>query len=111
FDLGCDLSLGYTGDPQTGQLTASTITAADGSWTEVSLAEDNGVHQVAEGGPRRLWRIVENAHATWISLGQPGWDRFGLTVTKNHQLVWCDSPTGDHSWSLRDSATTAVTAR
>jgi methyltransferase of ATP-grasp peptide maturase system len=100
FDLGSHLSLGYTGDPETGQLTASTITAADGSWTEVSLAQDNGVHQVTEGGPRRLWRIVEHAHTTWTSLRQPGWDRFGLTVTEDHQHVWCDSPHSDHAWLL-----------
>ncbi|MGQ0779301.1 MAG: ATP-grasp peptide maturase system methyltransferase [Pseudonocardiales bacterium] len=99
FQLGAHLTLGYS-DFKDGQPTATSITIGDGSWAEVSLADERGVHQVTEGGPRRVWRIIENAHALWTDLGQPNWNRFGLTVTENHQQVWLDTPTSAHIWPL-----------
>jgi hypothetical protein len=48
-----------------------------------------------------VWRIIEDAHTLWNTLGQPSWDRFGITVTENHQQIWLDSPTSAHSWPLR----------
>ncbi|HEY6421953.1 MAG TPA: methyltransferase domain-containing protein [Pseudonocardiaceae bacterium] len=99
FDLGTDISLGYIGFKD-GQPTATSITIGDGSWAEIALAEEAGVHQVSEGGPRRVWRIIEDTHALWNELGQPGWNHFGLTVTEDHQQVWLDTPTSTHTWSL-----------
>ncbi len=99
FDLGDGTSLGY-GRFADGKPTAATITAPDGSWAEVDLADDHGVHQVVEGGPRLVWRIIEQAHAIWLRLGEPGWDRFGLTATENHQQVWYDSPASDLNWRV-----------
>ena len=69
----------------------------DRSWCEVS--EHTG--QVWEAGPTPLWAAVEDAHRRWHQLDQPGWDRFGLTVTPDRQWVWLDAPDGDHSWPLR----------
>jgi len=100
FDLGADISLGYGRPDENWKPTVTSITVGDGSWAEVTLADDHGMHQVTEGGPRQVWRIIENTHALWTQLGQPGWDRFGLTVTKDHQQVWLDTPTGAHTWSL-----------
>ena len=100
FDLGTDLSLGYSRPDENGKPTVTSITVADGSWTQVTLADDHGVHQVIEGGPRQVWRIIEDAHTLWTTLDQPSWDRFGLTVTKDHQQIWLDTPTGAHSWPL-----------
>jgi methyltransferase of ATP-grasp peptide maturase system len=100
FVLGADLSLGYSRFHD-GQPTATFITVRDGSWAEITLAADHEVHQVTEGGPRRIWRIVEDAHAMWTTLGQPGWDRFGLTVTEDHQQIWLDNPASPQSWPLR----------
>ncbi|MGH3901388.1 MAG: hypothetical protein ACRDTA_24675 [Pseudonocardiaceae bacterium] len=57
-------------------------------------------HQVTEAGPTRVWRIIEDTHALWTGLDQPGWERFGLTVTENHQHVWLDTPTNQHTWPL-----------
>ncbi|HEY2766394.1 MAG TPA: methyltransferase domain-containing protein [Pseudonocardiaceae bacterium] len=99
FELGADMTLGYTGS-RDGQPTATSIITADGSWTEITLADDHGIYQVTEGGPRRVWRIIEAAHALWRGLGQPGWDRFGLTVTPRHQTVWLDSPGERHTWQV-----------
>jgi methyltransferase of ATP-grasp peptide maturase system len=100
FQLGADISLGYGRPDENRQPTATSITVGDGSWAEVTVADDHGVHEVTEGGPRRIWRIIEDAHTLWTQLDQPGWDRFGLTVTQEHQHVWLDNPTGAHSWPV-----------
>lgn len=71
FELGAEISYGYT-LPEGGKIpgssdtapTASWIATPDGSWAEITLAADNGQHEVAEGGPRRMWHLVEQAHRT-----------------------------------------------
>lgn len=100
LELGPHVSCGYTGLDTTMPPTAVSISTADGSWAEVSLEVQDGAHTVAEGGPRRLWRIVERAQHRWQQLGEPGWDRFGLTVTPGQHTVWFDSPDSSHSWDL-----------
>ncbi|MBM7774206.1 methyltransferase of ATP-grasp peptide maturase system [Actinokineospora baliensis] len=106
FDLGPEIAYGYTipdgtipAHRQTAP-TASWIATPDGSWAEITLAADNGQHTVAEGGPRRLWYLVERAHHFWTDLGQPGWDRFGLTTTPQTTTVWFDRPGSAHTWHL-----------
>jgi hypothetical protein len=59
FDLGADISLGYGRPDENGKPTVTSITVGDGSWAEVTLADDHGMHQVTEGGPRQVWRIIE----------------------------------------------------
>ncbi|MGH3707530.1 MAG: methyltransferase domain-containing protein [Pseudonocardiaceae bacterium] len=100
FDLGPDIAVGYRRPDQNGNPTVTSITTSDGSWAEITLTNDQGTHQVREGGPRPVWQIIEDAHAQWTTLGQPSWDRFGLTVTKDHQQVWLDTPTSTHNWPL-----------
>lgn len=99
LDLGAGLAYGYSGPDPTHSPTASWITTGDGSWAEITITGDhNGQHQVTEGGPRNLWSIVENAHQRWHALGQPGWDRFGLTITRELQSVFVETPeTGTRS--------------
>lgn len=66
------------------------ISTGDGSWAEITTER-----VVTEGGPRALWRMVEDAHRFWEKAGQPGWERFGLTVRADGtQHVWLDEPTG-----------------
>jgi hypothetical protein len=101
FDLGPGVEHGYTGSDTTRPPTVSWLSTPDGSWAEVTLTSRDGRHAVAEGGPRRLWSIVERAHRAWVELDRPGWDRFGLTVTPDRQTVWLDRPDGDHAWPLR----------
>lgn len=100
FELGPDIALGYNRPDDAGAPTATSVTAADGSWAEVALDEHNGRHRVVEGGNRRVWRVIEAARAEWTRLGRPGWDRFGLTVVPTGQFVWLDSPAGRHRWPL-----------
>ncbi|MEU6644494.1 hypothetical protein ABZ863_18330 [Saccharomonospora sp. NPDC046836] len=105
FDLGGDIAYGYT-IPEGGAIpahsqtapTASWIATPDGSWAEITLVSQDGRHAVAEGGPRRLWSLVEHAHHTWTDLGRPGWDSFGLTVTPETHTVWFDQAGSDHTW-------------
>jgi hypothetical protein len=51
FDLGTTISLGYGRPDEDWKPTVTSITTGDGSWAEVTLADDHGVHHVAEGGP------------------------------------------------------------
>lgn len=44
------------------------------------------------GGPRNLWAELENVHTLWRDHGNPGRDRLGLTVAKDRQSLWIDSP-------------------
>lgn len=95
-----DIGYGHTLDEQTGCPANVLLSSADGSWCEVSERADNDTRQVREAGPTPLWRAVEDAHTLWHKRGQPGWDRFGLTVTPEQQWVWLDSPDSDHTWNL-----------
>ncbi|AGM03031.1 methyltransferase domain-containing protein [Amycolatopsis keratiniphila] len=69
----------------------------DGSWLRHRQAGDG--FEVAEGGPRRLWEIVEAAYEEWLDLGEPGRDRFGLSLNGDEQVIWLDSPEG-RTWPL-----------
>ncbi|MGH3910996.1 MAG: hypothetical protein ACRDRM_09215 [Pseudonocardiaceae bacterium] len=41
---------------------------------------------------------VEALHHTWRSLDAPPRERFGLTVTPQHQTIWLDTPDSHHQW-------------
>ncbi|MBV2364700.1 ATP-grasp peptide maturase system methyltransferase [Streptomonospora sp. NEAU-YY374] len=73
----------------------------DGSWAEIDLAPvESGRFRVVQGGPRRLWTAVEEAHRWWTANGAPDWSAFGATVTPNEQYVWFGSADGDRRWPL-----------
>lgn len=76
------------------------ISSPDGSWALVAHTSENGRHWTVQGGPRRLWHEMEAAHQQWRDLGEPSWDRFGLTVTPDRHAVWLDDPAGEHTWML-----------
>ena len=61
--------------------------------------------EVREGGPLAIWTAFEAVHGEWETLGRPGWDRLGLTVTANgRHRVWLDSPDGAPAWDLPPDA-------
>lgn len=53
--------------------------------------------RVEQGGPRRLWDELEQAHAWWDQRGRPGVEEFGLTVGARGHTVWLGEPSGP-SW-------------
>ncbi|MPZ66110.1 MAG: methyltransferase domain-containing protein [Pseudonocardiaceae bacterium] len=55
---------------------------------------------LTQSGPRRLWDDIEAIHQTWRCLGAPPRERFGLTVTPQHQTIWLDTPDSDHQWQV-----------
>ena len=78
------------------------VDARDGAWAQVDPPKARGEGlAVRECGPRRLWRIVEQAYEFWRMQGRPGQDRYGLTVTPDgRQSVWLDDPATGHTWEL-----------
>jgi methyltransferase of ATP-grasp peptide maturase system len=99
--LSGELTFSYRGATERGPEWA-VFSARDGSWCAVQMrADDAGEREVHQDGPVKIWNEFEAAHTMWCGLGQPGWDRLGMTVTPNgsHQ-VWLDEPDGEFRWSL-----------
>ncbi|MGP3969913.1 hypothetical protein [Streptomyces sp. 6N223] len=66
---------------------------SDDSWTAAVRRERTGPDIVVRRvGHRRLWDEYMAAHAWWRAHGEPGVDRFGLTVTPEGEQVWLDHP-------------------
>ncbi|MYS43179.1 methyltransferase domain-containing protein [Streptomyces sp. SID5998] len=70
----------------------------DRSWACVLFREGRAEARVWQSGPRRLWDEVSAALAWWRAAGEPGYERFGLTVTAHGQYAWLDHPT--EAWDL-----------
>jgi len=97
---GGRVGFGYAMDPPTGGPGAVFFTGPDGSWCELSATDNQGTRQVWEGGPHRLWTSIEATIEFWHEQSEPGWNRFGLTVTPRSQAVWLDTPEGNHIWPV-----------
>lgn len=70
----------------------------DRSWACV-MFRDGAEATVWQSGPRRLWDDVREALCWWQGAGEPGYERFGLTVTAaGEQQAWLDCP--EKSWPL-----------
>lgn len=79
--------------PDTGEFELLLWDAAAGSWAECDYEPGTDASAVYSYGPRRLWDEVAAAHLRWLSLGRPGIERFGLTVTPDGQhRIWLDTP-------------------
>ncbi|NEA46199.1 methyltransferase domain-containing protein [Streptomyces sp. SID10815] len=65
----------------------------DRSWACVVFRDGHAEAQVWQSGPRRLWDEVSAALTWWRTAGEPGYERFGLTVTAHGQHAWLDCPT------------------
>lgn len=99
---------GFELDDVTRQPTATTLSAPDGSWARVGLAD----RRVTEAGRTQLWAAIESAHRSWDVLGRPSWDRFGLSVTAaGEHVVWLDAPDGERCWTLPTTALRGVAPR
>jgi methyltransferase of ATP-grasp peptide maturase system len=100
FRLPAGVRIGLRLDPDSRLPTAATVSASDGSWATIELADRDGTRRVTEAGPTSLWTAVEHAHQQWTALGEPDWPRFGLTVLADRQWVWLDDPAGPHAWLI-----------
>ncbi|MPZ67199.1 MAG: hypothetical protein GEU83_17410 [Pseudonocardiaceae bacterium] len=67
----------------------TVLTDSTGCWAR-AWEEDGFV--VSTGGPSDLWAVVESSYRRWVAAGSPGWERFGLTVTRTGKTLWLDSP-------------------
>ena len=47
---------------------------------------------VDQAGTRQLWDEALTGYEWWLQAGRPSRDRYGLTVTPDHQWVWLDDP-------------------
>jgi len=73
---------------------------ADHSWARVAVATD-GTTVVMQGGPRRLWDLVERSWELFLRSGKPDMGRYGITITPDRrQFVWLDSPESGCIWKL-----------
>jgi protein-L-isoaspartate O-methyltransferase len=93
------IEFGYDRDPDTGGIGPMFLYGRDGSWCQVATTDD-GTRHVWEGGPRPLWRTLEQLHDLWTQTGQPGWERFGMTVHPQLHTIWLDSPDSKQHWVL-----------
>lgn len=70
----------------------------DGSWAYQTHEKGNFV--VVQGGPTKLWDLLEIAYDEWQELGGPPREAFGLTVTHaGGHIMWHGSPEGQ-TWTL-----------
>ncbi|GAA3488722.1 methyltransferase domain-containing protein [Streptomyces cremeus] len=96
FWVGLDLTdawyLLVEAEDDSGEATLWVLADDRSSWASVDFVPDRDAYEVAQYGPRRLWDEVEAAHRAWSRLGRPGRDRAGLTVTREAEYVWLDTP-------------------
>lgn len=96
-----DVVFGHTINPDAQEPGDVFLYAPDGSWCELSAEPDEaGRYLVWEGGPDPLWQHVERAQALYQQHGQPGWGRWGMTVTPAHQWIWLDDPRNGAIWEI-----------
>ncbi|MGW6502987.1 methyltransferase domain-containing protein [Nonomuraea angiospora] len=62
------------------------------SWGTVEWRPNTDEYEVYQVGGRPLWDEVTDAYFRWVSWGEPGRERFGMTVTPEGQRIWLDAP-------------------
>lgn len=100
--LPSGIAFGYRGTTPA-DVGWAQFTTPDGSWCTIRLQpSDSGHREVRWNGPTAIWQRVEAATETWDRLGQPGWERLGITVypDRSHR-VWLDSPDSKIHWDMR----------
>jgi protein-L-isoaspartate(D-aspartate) O-methyltransferase len=63
-----------------------------GAWAACDYEPGTAQFEVTQYGDRRLWDEVADAYAWWVAAGEPGPERFGLTVGPAGENVWLDNP-------------------
>ncbi|MCQ4042955.1 methyltransferase domain-containing protein [Streptantibioticus rubrisoli] len=62
------------------------------SWATADYEKGRTRYEVMQSGRRNLWDELEAAWRWWDRQGQPGFERFGLTVSGQGHTIWLDSP-------------------
>ncbi|MFF8915920.1 methyltransferase domain-containing protein [Streptomyces sp. NPDC015032] len=66
---------------------------AGSSWATADFEKGRTAYDTVQSGPRRLWDEAEAVMRWWKEQGEPGFERYGLTVTpRRGQQVWLDDP-------------------
>ncbi|MFC9253001.1 methyltransferase domain-containing protein [Amycolatopsis thailandensis] len=95
------ITFGYRGATEQGHPEWAVFTADEGSWCAVRTEPDGERREVRQGGLVHIWDEFEAVHGLWHKLGEPGWDRLGLTVMADgFHRVWLDDPDGNFRWTL-----------
>lgn len=77
------------------RFTVYLVDPETASWASWHIAPDHQGpgYEVRQHGPRQLFAELEAAYRWWRRAGCPEHDRFGLTVSAEHQLIWLDNET------------------
>ena len=89
-----DVTYGHVIDETTGAPGDVFLSATDGSWCEVSAHPDQGARSVLEGGPRQLWRAVEDAYRSGALSANPGGSGLALPPLARVNGSGSTGPTG-----------------
>jgi hypothetical protein len=63
-----------------------------GRWAGATWEAGREEFEVYQIGDRPVWEEAVDAYFQWVAWGQPGRERFGMTVTAEGQQVWLDTP-------------------
>jgi protein-L-isoaspartate O-methyltransferase len=72
----------------------------EGAWAACDRRPEAAEGEVAQYGERRLWDELSSAYRQWVSLGSPGYDRFGLMLDPAGTHLWLDRPSA-RKWRVQ----------
>jgi protein-L-isoaspartate(D-aspartate) O-methyltransferase len=61
-------------------------------WGAAAWEPKRDYYDAYQIGDRAVWQEAVDAYFRWVSWGEPGRDRFGMTVTPEGQHIWLDTP-------------------
>lgn len=61
-------------------------------WAAVTYRPGEEEYEVYQLGDRPVWEETVDAYFRWVAWGEPGRDRFGMTVRPDGQEIWLDTP-------------------
>ncbi|MBT2230538.1 methyltransferase domain-containing protein [Nonomuraea sp. NEAU-A123] len=61
-------------------------------WAAATWEPKREQYEAFQIGDRAVWQEAVDAYFQWVSWGEPGRDRFGMTVTAEGQRIWLDTP-------------------
>ncbi|MFE3743062.1 methyltransferase domain-containing protein [Streptomyces sp. NPDC059134] len=96
FFIGLDLPdawyLRADADDGSGEATFWILADDRRSWAAAGHVPGASTYAVTQYGPRALWDEAERSYRRWEKRGRPARDRAGLSVTRDGERVWLDTP-------------------